>query len=123
MSLRPHCPIPGITSKDRADGGWGSERIASLLLMFPLSHWPVPADVELDIENKNLSPGVRRMEAVVGHGHPFLDQGRQQLKLLANLEVTTKSVERTAETIGADIAAREQLRIDNYVNGTYIIQV
>ena len=71
-----------------------------------------PVDVELDIENKELSPGVRRMEAVVGHGDPFA-RGRQQMKLLANLEVTTKSVERTAEAIGADIAAREKQRIDS----------
>ena len=30
------------------------------------------------------------------------------MKLLADLEVTTKAVERTAEAIGEDIAAREQ---------------
>jgi hypothetical protein len=68
-----------------------------------------PADVELDIENTEFSPGVRRMQAMVGQEAPF-DHGRQQmkLKLLADLEVTTKAVERTAEAIGADIAAREQ---------------
>jgi hypothetical protein len=33
------------------------------------------------------------------------------MKVLAGLEVTTKSVERTAETIGADIAQREQAEI------------
>ena len=33
------------------------------------------------------------------------------MKLLADLEVTTKAVERTAEAIGADIAAREQEEI------------
>ena len=65
-----------------------------------------PADVELDIKGAELSPGVRRMEANVGQQDPF-GQGRRQLKLLANLEVTTKSVERTAEAIGADIAARQ----------------
>jgi len=69
-----------------------------------------PADVELDIENTELSPGVRRMQAVVGQQVPF-DQGRQQLKLLADLEVTTKAVERTAEAIGEDIAARQQAEI------------
>ncbi|MGA8101818.1 MAG: hypothetical protein WB869_06675, partial [Candidatus Acidiferrales bacterium] len=36
---------------------------------------------------------------------------RQQMKVLAGLEVTTKSVERTAEAIGADIAQREQAEI------------
>jgi len=69
-----------------------------------------PADVELDIENTEISPGVRRMQATVGQEAPF-DQGRQQLKLLADLEVTTKSVERTAEAIGEDIAARERAEI------------
>jgi uncharacterized protein UPF0236 len=69
-----------------------------------------PVDVELDIENTEFSPGVRRMQALVGQQAPF-DQGRQQMKVLAGLEVTTKSVERTAEAIGADIAQREQTEI------------
>jgi hypothetical protein len=69
-----------------------------------------PADVELDIENTEYSPGVRRMLAVVGQEAPF-DHGRQQMKSLAGLEVTSKAVERTAESIGEDIAAREQRQI------------
>jgi hypothetical protein len=73
-----------------------------------------PADVELDIENTESSPGVRRMQAVVGQEAPF-DHGRQQMKLLADLEVTTKAVERTAEAIGAHIAAREQAEIQRAV--------
>jgi hypothetical protein len=73
-----------------------------------------PADVELDIENTESSPGVRRMQAAVGQEAPF-DHGRQQIKLLADLEVTTKAVERTAEAIGADIAAREQAEIQRAV--------
>jgi hypothetical protein len=73
-----------------------------------------PADVELDIENTGFSPGVRRMLAMVGQQAPF-DQGRQQMKLLADLEVTTKAVERTAEAIGADIAAQEQQEIQRAV--------
>jgi hypothetical protein len=70
-----------------------------------------PADVELDIENTEFSPGVRRMQAVVGQEAPF-DHGRRQMKLLADLEVTTKAVERIAEAIGEDIAAREQEEIE-----------
>jgi hypothetical protein len=69
-----------------------------------------PADVELDVENTEFSPGVRRMEAMVGQDTPF-DHGREQIKILAGLEVTTKSVERTAEAIGGDIAAGEQREI------------
>jgi hypothetical protein len=77
-------------------------------------HGQFPADVELDIENTESSPGVRRMQAVVGQEAPF-DQGRQQMKFLADVEVTTKAVERTAEAIGADIAQCEQQEIQRAV--------
>ena len=73
-----------------------------------------PTDVELDIEGTEFSPGVRRMQAVVGQQAPF-DQGRQQLQLLAGLEVTTKSVERNAEAIGKQIATREQVEMQRAV--------
>jgi len=69
-----------------------------------------PFDAELDVENKDLSPGVRRMLAVVGQAAAF-DQGREQMKLLAGLELTTKAVERTAEAIGEDIGGREREQI------------
>jgi hypothetical protein len=70
-------------------------------------HGQFPMDVELDIEDTELSPGVRRMLAAVGHEAAF-EQGRQQMKLLAGLSVTTKAVERTAEAIGEDIEVRQQ---------------
>jgi hypothetical protein len=70
-----------------------------------------PADAELDILHTEFSPGVRRMLATVGQEAPF-DHGREQMKLLADVEVTTKAVERTAEAIGADIAARQQKEIN-----------
>ena len=73
-------------------------------------HGQFPADVELDIINTEFSPGVRRMQALVGQEAPF-DHGRQQIQLLAGLEVTTKNVERTAEAIGEDIAVGEQAEI------------
>jgi hypothetical protein len=66
-----------------------------------------PIDVELDVENTELSPSVRRMLATVGQQAAF-DQGRQQMELLAGLSVTTKAVERTAEAIGADIEKGQQ---------------
>ena len=69
-----------------------------------------PADVELDIANTEFSPGVRRMQALVGQQAPF-EHGREQMKLLAGLEVNAKAVERTAEAIGGDIAPREQQQI------------
>ena len=70
-----------------------------------------PVDVMLDIDKTDLSPGVRRMLALVGSEVPF-DHGRKQIKLLAGLPVTTKAVERTAESIGADIAGRERAAIE-----------
>jgi len=66
-----------------------------------------PADVELDIAHTEFSPGVRRMHALVGQEAPF-DHGREQMRVLAGLEVTTKAVERTAEAIREDIAQAEQ---------------
>jgi hypothetical protein len=69
-----------------------------------------PADAALDMEKTDLSPGVRRMLALVGAEVAF-DHGRRQIELLAGLEVTAKAVERTAEAIGADIAAGEQREI------------
>lgn len=73
-----------------------------------------PADVELDIHKTEFSPGVRRMQALVGLEASF-DNGRQQMKLLAGLDVTTKAVERVAESIGEDIAAYAQQEIQRAV--------
>jgi hypothetical protein len=77
------------------------------------AHWhngQCPVDEQLDVKDTDFSPGVRRMQAIVGQDAPF-DHGREQMKLLAGLEVTAKSVERTAEAIGAEIAAGEQRAI------------
>ncbi len=73
-----------------------------------------PADAQLDCVNTEFSPGVRRMQALVGQDASF-DHGREQIELLAGLKVTTKSVERVAEAIGADIAHQEQHQIKRAV--------
>lgn len=77
-----------------------------------MSSGQFPVDVELDIVDAESSPGVRRMHALVGQEAPF-DHGREQMKVLAGLEVTTKAVERTAEAIGGDIAQRQQQEIEH----------
>jgi len=69
-----------------------------------------PRDRELDVEGTECSPGVRRMLALVGSQASF-EHGREDLALLAGLDVTAKAVERHAEAIGADIAAAEQAEI------------
>jgi hypothetical protein len=71
-----------------------------------------PADVQLDIEKTDFSPGVRRMLAAVGSEAAFAP-GRAQMKLLAGLEVTAKAVERVAESIGREIEARQQKEIQS----------
>ncbi len=86
----------------------GSARIERPYYLCPACHTGhFPADVELDIAKTDFSPGVRRMLAAVGGVAPFA-QGRDQIKLLAGLEVTAKTVERTAEFIGEDIEIRQQ---------------
>jgi hypothetical protein len=69
-----------------------------------------PRDRELDVEGVSCSPGVRRMMAVVGSELSF-EQSREQMQLLAGIEVPAKAVERQAESIGADIERREQVEI------------
>jgi hypothetical protein len=73
-----------------------------------------PADAELDVVNTDFSPGVRRMQALVGQAAPF-ERGREQLRLLAGLEVTTKAIERGAEAIGEDIVGCERADIQRAV--------
>ncbi len=77
-------------------------------------HGQFPVDRQLDVEEVDGSPGVRRRQALVGQDSPF-DHGREQMQLLAGLEVTAKSVERTAEATGADIAHRQQNEIGKIV--------
>src|SRR5665811_2047723 len=69
-----------------------------------------PADAELDLTGLESSPGVRRMQAVVGSEMPFAP-GCEPMKVLAGLDVTAKSIERAAEAIGAEIARRDAQEI------------
>ena len=77
-------------------------------------HAPNPTDAALGVQHQELSPGVRRMMAVVGSESAF-DLGREQLELLAGIQVATKTVERHAEQIGAAIARLDQAEIQRSV--------
>jgi hypothetical protein len=70
-----------------------------------------PVDGELRIAGLQSSPGVRRMEAVVGSEMPFVP-AREPMKILAGLEVPAKAIERAAESIGTEIARRDKQEID-----------
>ncbi len=67
-----------------------------------------PGDAVLDVEDTEFSPGVRRMLALVGSECSSFQRGREQMDLLAGLEITAKAVERVTESTGADLARREQ---------------
>ena len=69
-----------------------------------------PVDGELGVAGLESSPGVRRMEAVVGSEMPFAP-GCEPMKLLAGLDVTAKAIERAAEAIGTQIAQRDEQEI------------
>ena len=73
-------------------------------------------DAALDVENTELSPGVRRMLTLVGSECSSFARGREQMKLLAGLKVTTKAVERTTESIGAVIARRSRTPSSKHYN-------
>ena len=69
-----------------------------------------PVDAELGVVGLESSPGVRRMEAVVGSEMPFAT-GCEPMKLLAGLDVPAKAIERAAEAIGTEIAQRDDQEI------------
>jgi hypothetical protein len=69
-----------------------------------------PVDVELGVNGLESSPGVRRMEAVVGSEMPFAS-GCEPMKVLAGLDVPAKAIERASEAIGAKIAQRDAQEI------------
>jgi hypothetical protein len=66
-----------------------------------------PRDRQLGLEDTSLSPAVTRMVAAVGAMVSF-EEGSQLLQELAGVSINAKQVERTAETLGIEIAADEK---------------
>lgn len=62
----------------------------------------IPLDAALDVTGTSFSPGVRRLMAHVG-GKESFDRGREDLEILAGIQVETKQVERVAEATGVEI--------------------
>jgi hypothetical protein len=69
-----------------------------------------PRDRALGMD-ESLSPGVVRMIGVVGASVSF-EEGSGLLRELAGLHIATKQVERTAESLGAEVAADERQHVD-----------
>jgi Uncharacterised protein family (UPF0236) len=66
-----------------------------------------PRDRQWGMDHSSLSPAVTRMVGTVGALVSF-EEGSQLMAELAGVEVETKQVERTAEALGAEIAADEK---------------
>ena len=79
----------------------------------------LPKDQDLDIVGVSLSPGVRRMMGRVG-GKESFDQGRQDLRELAGIEVKTKEVERISEQLGTQIEAQWKQEREGILSGKVI---
>jgi len=61
-----------------------------------------PGDEALDVGGTSRSPGLRRMMARAGAQGSF-QQGQQDLKIYAGIQVSVKDLERVAENIGEDM--------------------
>lgn len=68
----------------------------------------IPADEILGVVKTGFSPGVKRMMARSGQRDAF-KEARDDLKTLAELEVTAKDVERVAEGIGQEIETWQEM--------------
>jgi len=71
-----------------------------------------PRDREMGIENASLSPALVRMTGLVGSMVSFVE-GHTLLKELAGVAVDPKRVERTAEALGAEVAADERRVVES----------
>jgi len=66
-----------------------------------------PRDRALGLQGESLTPGVLRMVGQVGARVSF-EEGHELLTELAGLDISTKHIERAAETLGSEIARDEQ---------------
>jgi hypothetical protein len=96
IQLWPSGALPWTALTAPADRSGGGGNRAFSVPVSALPSRPVPRRPRTGHREHRLSPGVRRMHALVGQQAPF-DHGRKQMKVLAGLEVTTKAVERTPE--------------------------
>lgn len=87
----------------------------------------LPRDEELDLVGTSFSPGVRKLMGWMGGKESFAEAG-SDIALLAGIKVKTKSVERVAEGIGAQLevlghSERAQAMAENVVIALRCIQL
>lgn len=78
--------------------------------------WRVPVDESLGVVKTTFAPGLRRAMATCGALICF-KKGRELIKDLAGIELTSKDVERVAEAIGAQVASSEDKQILSVMKG------
>jgi len=71
LPLRPTSPLPRTAQQAVLTAVGLVEVLRPYYYAYTAGVGQFPADVELDIENTEFSPGVRRMQAVVGQEAPF----------------------------------------------------
>jgi hypothetical protein len=80
-------------------------------------HGSFPRDQQLGLQETSLSPAVTRMIAIVGAMVSF-EEGAELLRELSGVPVDTKQVERTAESLGAEVAADEKQDLEPIASPT-----
>lgn len=81
--------------------------------------WRAAEDVVLDVVDTIFSPGLRRIDAKTG-GEVCFKKAREMIWDLAGIRMTAKQVERISESVGDDIALRQQKIVDDAMSGMEI---
>jgi hypothetical protein len=116
LSDQMHSRVPCSCGKEARYVGRRVKEVQSVLGSLELErayyhcascgHGFCPRDQHLGIENTSLSPALTRMTGTVGAVVSF-QEGSELLRDLAGVVVDAKQVERTAETLGKEIAEDE----------------
>lgn len=79
-------------------------------------HGFFPRDAALGVEGTSLSPAVTRMVGITAAMNSF-NESSELLREIGGIDVDTKQVERTAEALGAEIAADEHAFVEPIDSG------
>ena len=101
---------PGAMLQARAHGSQPSRSNPPAICARTTTTHNFSATVEVDVENKEYLPGLLRIPTGVGAEAPF-NYGCHRIESPLDLEVAGNAAERTAESLGTEIAARHRRQI------------
>lgn len=78
-----------------------------------------PQDQRWDVKGTRFSPALRRLMSRAGANGPF-EQGRDDLREYAAIEVETKAVERIAEGVGTDMRMAVEVQRESILSGRVV---